>query len=533
MLNMMIIDDEPVIADGLSYLVEEHYPDVIRIHRVYTVEAALKHCQRTKLDIVLSDVLMPEMNGLQLQERILSMWEDCQFIFITGHDDFPYVQQALRNGSVSYILKTEGDEVVLAAIDRAIERIGRIYQTESILQEAAAYRQESLPLLRNQLFLRWLRGDWGSDEETAEEMKALQFSLDPFQNVLPVLVQFASSRQHGTAQGIEPFLVMRSVSQTLLGHISQMDFTIGIRWQLYLFQGEAGFERKVLGSLESLQELFLQQTGQSAAIIASRTAEPWKNLSHVFYSMERVARQNTGNDYVQLLDAESSADTLADEKHLLEEMRMALTERCRKTFFDCFDKLHDYLSKAQDDEACHRRVSHTLQMIAMASEACAEIDQVTPPDPALCLKIVNELILQPDTWSKCSHQLRTLFEQLFAVMQEENDLRSHQLISRLHLFISEHLSEELSLMRLGEVVGYNASYLSSVYKKTTGQSLVDYVNQVRLERACQLLEDPALRIRQVALECGFESQQYFNRSFKKKWGLTPNEYRSKKLNLQL
>ena len=157
------------------------------------------------------------------------------------------------------------------------------------------------------------------------------------------------------------------------------------------------------------------------------------------------------------------------------------------------------------------------------------MDLVQRIDVGEYFKVVSAPMVDLEAWTLCIAQLRILFQRLFAALNRESDLRNRQLISRLHAYIDEHLHEDLSLTRLGEVACYNSSYLSTVYKNLTGQSLIDYINQVRINRAKQLLAQSEMRVRQIALTCGFESQQYFHRLFKKKTGLTPNEYREQRL----
>lgn len=531
MLNMLIIDDEPIIADGLYKLVEENYADRIRIHQVYSTKQALQHSERVKLDIVLSDVLMPEMNGLQLQERILRQWKYCQFIFITGHDDFPYIQQAMRNGSISYILKTEEDGAILEAIDRAVAQIDNIYQMQNILQDSRRQKQQALPFLRNQLFIKWLRGDKGTQEEMQNQMDELEFVLCAKRPVLPVLVQFDELEPDASFKMAEPFSLMETIMARLLPSLDQMNFQLSVSQQVFLFQGEDGFERTVLGSLEQVQEIFHDQTGRDTIFMAGRTAGKWRHIDRMIYYLRHNIRQNLGQRLVRVQSIDYEDDTRLAEEQLLETMRLHLSNRCESGFFAAWDQLFFLLSKptAQVND---RRTTQALRLLVMAREACLDMNLERRLDATECIELVDALMVDRGNWRACVLRLKDVFQQLFVALTAENDLRAHMLVNKINSYICEHLKEDLSLTRLGEVTCYNASYLSSVYKRLTGQALVEYVNQMRIDRAKQLLLCREMRIRQIALECGFESQQYFNRLFKKKTGLTPNEYRERAISFQ-
>lgn len=528
MLNMLIVDDEPIIADGLFKLVEAHFVNRMHIHRVYSVQEAIKHSERIKLDIVLSDVLMPEMNGLQLQEQILLRWSNCQFIFITGHDDFPYIQQALRNGSVSYILKTERDESILDAIDRAMDRIDKAYQMQTLVKDAQRQRNAALPLMRDQLFTEWIRGDKGTVQDMSQRMAELEFSLDIRRPVLPILIQFEEPHPAASIRGVEPFLLMDTIISRLLSSVAHMRFQLSVSQQAFLFQGEDPYETIVLGTLEQIQDIYNEKTNQFSNFFALRAPVLWHEIDWAFYRLGRALRQNTGQSVVQILDLTGTDESLISEDQHLEAMRRHLSSRCETSFFQDFDCLARILTK-EGPRIAERRTMQALRMLALIGEVCADLDLVQRIDVGEYFKVVSAPMVDQGPWTQCVEQLKILFQRLFVALNTESDLRNRQLISRLHAYIDEHLQEDLSLTRLGEVACYNSSYLSTVYKNLTGQSLIDYINQVRINRAKQLLAQSEMRVRQIALTCGFESQQYFHRLFKKKTGLTPNEYREQRL----
>lgn len=127
--------------------------------------------------------------------------------------------------------------------------------------------------------------------------------------------------------------------------------------------------------------------------------------------------------------------------------------------------------------------------------------------------------------------LAKMYREFFALFNEATVNRNNKMIHDLHVYIEEHLNGDLSLSRLGEVTSYNPAYLSALYKKITGYSLIDHINRIRIEKAKSLLKENNARVRQVALACGFESQQYFNKLFKQQCNMTPNEYRMQTSNV--
>jgi two-component system response regulator YesN len=124
MINLLIMDDEEIIVDGLYYLLKhkKEYGD-LAIYKAYYADEGLEIILNHSIDIVLSDISMPGMSGLELFQVVNRSKLNVKFIFLTAYDNFDYIQTAFRSGGFDYILKTEPDETIIAAIDRVVDRI--------------------------------------------------------------------------------------------------------------------------------------------------------------------------------------------------------------------------------------------------------------------------------------------------------------------------------------------------------------------------------------------------------------------------
>lgn len=131
------------------------------------------------------------------------------------------------------------------------------------------------------------------------------------------------------------------------------------------------------------------------------------------------------------------------------------------------------------------------------------------------------------SWESAEDYLSALAMQLFEQKQDDQVYREHDLITRVRLYVEHHLAGDLSLTRIGDVVGYNPYYLTRLYKRLTGQSLPDYVASSRLAEAQKLLEGGSLIVQDISKAVGFMTEQSFYRFFKKETGITPQEYRER------
>ncbi len=124
MINLLIMDDEEIIVDGLYYLLKEKEKckDMV-IYKAYYADEGLDIILNHSIDIVLSDISMPGMSGLELFQVVNSRKLNVKFIFLTAYDNFDYIQTAFRSGGFDYILKTEPDETITMAINRVVDKI--------------------------------------------------------------------------------------------------------------------------------------------------------------------------------------------------------------------------------------------------------------------------------------------------------------------------------------------------------------------------------------------------------------------------
>lgn len=123
MYRILVVDDEEMITDSLATMLQEIKVFELDVYKAYSGTEALEILNKYRMDIVISDICMPQMNGIDLVSRIREKWPACQVIFQSGYDDFKYAQQAIRHKVAHYILKSEGDENLLSAIGECIKYI--------------------------------------------------------------------------------------------------------------------------------------------------------------------------------------------------------------------------------------------------------------------------------------------------------------------------------------------------------------------------------------------------------------------------
>ncbi|WP_054950168.1 response regulator transcription factor [Numidum massiliense] len=159
MYKLLIVDNEKVIVDGLVAYFKELKTLNVEVYGAYSGSEALNVLEEVACDVVLSDIRMPRMSGLQLQREVTSRWPHCRFVFLSAYDDFSYAQQALRGGASNYILKTEGYEAIAEAVSTALTEVADMNRIARFLSVAKKQWRTSWPLLQEKCMRPVLRGN--------------------------------------------------------------------------------------------------------------------------------------------------------------------------------------------------------------------------------------------------------------------------------------------------------------------------------------------------------------------------------------
>lgn len=159
MYRLLIVDDEPVIVNGLVQLFQGNKDFELDICKAYSSGEALEIAKKTKLDILISDIRMPQKNGLQLVDEMVYYWPSCRVIFLTGYSEFNYVYEALKKNAENYILKTEGIEPIFQAVKEVIGKLEEEKRLRLQQEKAQRHIQIAEPYLKKELIEAMLSGE--------------------------------------------------------------------------------------------------------------------------------------------------------------------------------------------------------------------------------------------------------------------------------------------------------------------------------------------------------------------------------------
>jgi two-component system response regulator YesN len=533
--RILILDDEPLIVDGLYEHLREVRGDEVELYRSYSAAEALGVLERLRIDVLVSDIRMPVMSGLELLEIVKRQWPRCRMLFLTGYDSFEYIYAASRYDGVSYLLKTEGYDRIVAEIDRHRAEIERETQGRVELDRARALLREMLPRLREEYLTGLLDGTIDSPDPA--RFTELEIPLD---TVAPVVLclGFCLPRADGAAPGPEPLTALRLTTEVQLrerGVVASAVVRDGVAILLQAANGTTPPRSTLQGMLEMAAGATELGTGFGTSFVADAHPIPWEELAVRCDELRRCWYRRADRPVAAVLGADTgpahgcrrdhgrAASRLKACLARLGKLELMLDRGDRAGFRPAFDAILAGIVAASGgypDLAAGARAA--LSLFFLTYLRANELADVLHP------RALVERLERPDSVAVAGMDpefYRDVADAVFRQLTRDGEDRARAAIERVKHHVDEHLDDDLSLERMADVAYFCPKYLSRVFKQITGSGYLEYVSERRLAKARELLHLRDWKISRVGAAIGYRSPPYFTRFFKRLTGLTPQEFR--------
>lgn len=528
MYRMLIVDDEEIITDGLADIFGKLNLD-LDIYKAYSGQEALELLNRTRVDVVLSDICMPGMDGLELMETIRLNWPQCKIVFLTGHNDFNYVYQAIQAPDVQYVLKNEGYPKLIAAVERALKELEETLRANDLIRRSKEQLDTLETLAHGDYFRNLLFHDVLFERELEEDFRRLQIPLDAS---MPILIGLGSVTSGGSAgrsptyvDRRETALAVKFLAEAFLAErTSSIGFIDRYGDLIWLIQPKRwsgsewtdAFAQTVMfleGTFELIQQSCLESLDASVAVTLCGEAFAWEGLPAIYDKMRRYQHDRTGDGTRMVQKVFPSKESAPSAMILNRSLR------------DKFEALAVHLEAGRKEEFMGR-------FDDLTEPAAYELERGDPNMTELCYTVALVLLSYINrweireigsfglmkledyrSWREAFGYLKGVADVLFSLRKSGEQKRAAGVIEKICSFIEQNLSEDLSLVRLADEFHFNPSYLSRLFKQERGVNLSDYMDELRIRKAKELLKREELKIAEVGGLIGYEMPQSFTRFF--------------------
>lgn len=527
MNRIMIVDDEQYMVDSLYTYLIDVLSDEIEIIKAYSAIEALSYLEKNNFDVVVTDIRMPGMDGLELLKRIKENWAHCQVIFLTGYDQFEYAYAALKYKGVKYMLKNESFNEIANTIKLSINDHDEIIYS---YKENMGNVELDLNSQQGILILDMIHSE---NDMTFDNILASPIDMDkPFMFVTAIISMQNNSNDTDSFDGnlYSACLVMKSLLDDKFSILITKDIENRV---LMLFQPHEFFDYSIAADylsrmLETSQNIcdwrininlsLIIDTGISNDIIGryNRMKGMIDNITNSNEVMHSIHLYSFDKDNIKLQNQNIFSSTdFQRYRNLLESHS-----------FEAVELLDEIIEKLKD-ESGDAIVIQLDVFYHFAVELLDFMCKTGLPEDITLFEIRQRLMNHTgfNSWEEAFLYLREATVK--AVLIKPIDTPKNQMLNKVKEYIKLNVNKNLTLSEVARNFYYNSSYLSRIFKKEFGYSLFDYVNRVRLERVVELLLSTNRPVKDIAVQCGFGSINYLYQFFRKAHGLTPQEFRKK------
>lgn len=519
MYNVLLADDEIYDLEGLKTFIPWSELDMHVIGAVNNGFEACKIIDSERVDILVTDVRMPNMSGLELAKKAMEKHQNLRIVFVSGYQDFNYVKTALSLNAYSYVLKPMNDNELIESLMKIRDDLNaekKRHETEQVFKEM-------IPIARNEYLLRLLEGSFS--EHTLDilnreynmacctwpgrvavlETDDLWWKLNPYnqkeknnlltqfiENVIKVCREKNIENICKISKQRIALLIFDSMDhseiQDIISQISDdlpFTITIGIGDPVY---EPAEVQDSYVQALEALEYKMFYGKGRVITPQDVITAE-MNEVKSLHIQLDSLLTAMTTYDLVRI------HDVLDD----LFKLTMAMQSKFTIHNFTMYliMKLDGHLHSMNED--LFRLLGLELKNL--------------------------DILLQFETIEDICSWLRRKVFQIAEALHFRKQGKNWKLIQEVVEHVKSRLHENITLRDVAEHFSFTPNYLGLMFKEEKGKSFSEYLITLRMEKAKELLRDSKLKIYEIAEQVGYRYLPYFSRQFKEAYGMTPIEYR--------
>lgn len=514
MYKVLIVDDEKMIRLGIQKAIPWEQLKIGEVFTAASAREALECLDTQKIDLMITDISMSEMTGLELVAKLKEEGRDLKIIVLTGYDKFDYAVTALQLHVNDFLLKPVDENELAGSIKKQIDAIEevKIRKSKDMMKNWLRMMQQRNLLMSSMREL--CLGNTLSSEQGQFLFEELKLSRKQHLKIGILMLDLRLDKKDENKQ-----FEMHTLQNICMDFVDEKQ-----RGITFLDQNEqivfAFFEEEndelVDEYAKQLLQIIKDEMDVTPKLVLGSTVDGFGNL-HISY-----------NDAMYVL---------TNEKGLFEDIIKNESERKREDIF--LEVFQQFKINMVNQIGNVSSVLHIFDRFVMAVESynlsvkdtrrnCFELASAIAFTLSLDAGngVLDGLHAFGDAIS-CTNREKTceLAKAYIEKMLSKDDHEEHELVTKVKKKISEHLSDDLTVANIAEEMYVTPNYLSRLFKKIVGEGCNEYIVRNRIMKARSLLETTSLKVGEIATLVGYHDMNYFSLAFKKHTGMSPVKYR--------
>lgn len=504
MKKVMLVEDEAFILEGLGKIIDWEQLGLSVIHKACDGRQALELWHQEPVDIIVTDVSMPWMDGLELLSKIREEDERCRCIILTGYDDFEYARKAIRLDVENYILKPIDEEELENALKDCIRKL-----------DAADRRRGNIE--ENMSLLQFLSG-----KQEPEEME--QYLRDMgWDGQKPYIYAAVMKLNVKSLKDVKISVITENLMESAEGKLKVLH--ISPDSLLLLTAREERTDGEVAEYIAHCQNLLESNYGVLSFVSISSPFTDYRQLPERYREAMKLQKYLLIDGYGSCIDPahihnRKSADIVINDS----ELRKMIFKEDKEGVINYLEDL--FINNMQEEAAVENLYQMVLKVAVMLQDIRAEYKLQQKQNVRGLLEVIDSIYHAEDIF-----EIKVLLiGELVDIMDQLHVEESHYtpVVRQIMSEVQENYKEDMNLKTLAYKYHMNTSYLGQIFQREVGCSFSQYLSNTKNSIAKDLILNTNMRINDIAKEVGYSDTSYFYRKFKQCYGVSPASLREMK-----
>lgn len=537
-IKVFLVEDEMVIRRGIKNSIDWEKEGYIFCGEASDGELAYPMIIKEKPDILITDIRMPFMDGLELCKLVKKELPNIKILILSGYDEFDYAKEAIRLGVTEYLLKPISSGKLLEALNGVSESIRREKEDKDLVRKYMEEMRENTEHEKQKFFEQMIAGNL-SMADALETGKKYEMNLSAgMYNLL--LFRFTlgeENRKSGELLGEAEYAIEKLTER--LEYV--FEFQRGVEGWAFLLMAdnEEQMSERVKELSKDLEEIMKNYSTIAYFGGIGQPVARLRELEESFREAERALAARFTMELNRIISVEDirmaqNVDTLDDIEITsfgeIEKTRTMLEKFLNNGAEDEIDEFVDvYINELPEENLKSVLMRQYIIMDAyiVMMSFCEKIEGIEGEMQAQSEELKNSM-KTIQTLEEIKNYIRMLLKKIIGVRDTISGRRYSDIIEIAKDQIRKtYMSDEISLNTIAAEVGMSPSYFSSIFSKEMGKTFVEYLTEIRMDRAKELLMCSSMKISEIGYEVGYKDPHYFSYIFKKTQNCTPKEFRAR------
>lgn len=537
-IKVFLVEDEMVIRRGIKNSIDWEKEGYIFCGEASDGELAYPMIIKEKPDILITDIRMPFMDGLELCKLVKEELPNIKILILSGYDEFDYAKEAIRLGVTEYLLKPISSGKLLEALNGVSESIRREKEDKDLVRKYMEEMRENTEHEKQKFFEQMIAGNL-SMADALETGKKYEMNLSAgMYNLL--LFRFTlgeENRKSGELLGEAEYAIKKLTER--LEYVFEFQRDVEGWAFLLMADNEEQMSERVKELSKDLEEIMKNYSTITYFGGIGQPVARLRELEESFREAERALAARFTMELNRIISVEDirmaqNVDTLDDIEITsfgeIEKTRTMLEKFLNNGAEDEIDEFVDvYINELPEENLKSVLMRQYIIMDAyiVMMSFCEKIEGIEGEMQAQSEKLKNSM-KTIQTLEEIKNYIRMLLKKIIGVRDTISGRRYSDIIEIAKDQIRKtYMSDEISLNTIAAEVGMSPSYFSSIFSKEMGKTFVEYLTEIRMDRAKELLMCSSMKTSEIGYEVGYKDPHYFSYIFKKTQNCTPKEFRAR------